>query len=98
MESHDGVHLTMSESSNSISAPAYTVTNEVTEELVEVNLSKILKLVNQQTLKGYKAGYDDGFKEGYDDATKTNTYVSFLNGISVGMILSGVYLYLRSHN
>ena len=106
MESHDGVHLIkpsvlppIDETSTVIDASPMPLPRQVPQEseeeneLVEVNLSKVLRIVNQQTLKGYKAGYTDGYKDGSKDS-----FVSFFNGVSVGMILSGLYLYMKSRN
>ncbi len=53
-----------------------------------ISLREITELVNKQTLKGYRAGYEDGFVDG----STTNNFFTVSYGISIGFILSGLLL------
>ncbi len=53
-----------------------------------ISLREITDLVNKQTLKGYRAGYEDGYIEGIS----TNNFFNIGYGISIGFILSGLLL------
>ncbi len=53
-----------------------------------ISLREITELVNKQTLKGYRAGYEDGFIDG----STTNNLFTVGYGMSIGFILSGLLL------
>lgn len=58
---------------------------------VTTTLEKITTIVNQQTIKGYKSGYDDGFQEGIIVGKATG----FLNGMSATLIAVGLIMIIR---
>jgi len=93
MESHDGVRSKVvlashkEESLEDLQEPDVTIKVTVTH----VGLDKILKLVNQQTLKGYSAGYEDGYSDGF----KMSNILSFTYGFSTGLCAAALYLYIN---
>lgn len=58
---------------------------------VVTTLEKLTNVVNQQTIKGYKSGYDDGFQEGIIVGKATG----FLNGMSATLIAVGLIMIIR---
>jgi len=54
-----------------------------TQREVTTTLEKLTNIVNQQTIKGYKTGYNDGF------------IIGALNGISVTLIVTGLIMIIR---
>lgn len=66
---------------------------EMNPTLSMSNIKSLTDLVNKQTLKGYKAGYNDGFAEGI----KTDNIFTFGYGIAVGLSLAGITLLLISN-
>ncbi len=95
METHDGVHLTAIRKDNS---EDFQEPDELQKslkiKLSDVALDKILKLVNQQTLKGYSAGFEDG----YSDGIKVSNILSFTYGLSTGFCAAALYLYINRRN
>ena len=53
-----------------------------------INLRQITDLVNSQTMRGYRAGYEDG----YTDGTKVNDLFIFGHGFSLGLSFAGAML------
>ncbi len=101
MDSHDGVHLTAIRKDESRLEPILeepevsgVSDNSIKIKLADVVLDKILKLVNQQTLKGYSAGYEDG----YNDGLKISNVFSFTYGLSTGFCAAALYLYINRKN
>ncbi len=63
------------------------------DKIVTVQLSKLTEIVNSQTMKGYSTGYNTGYSHGYNDALTITNASNIGLGISIGLVLSGVFLY-----
>ncbi len=75
---------------NSEMSESQIISNPESQEIKvkRISLREITELVNKQTLKGYRAGYEDGFIDG----STTNNLLTVGYGISIGFILSGLLL------
>ncbi len=69
------------------------------DKQISCSLVKLTNIVNEQTIKGYNkgytAGYNIGYNSGYNDASILINIPSVGIGISIGLMLSGLIVYLR---
>lgn len=68
---------------------------EVNKEVsvTSTDVQTITQIVNKQTLKAYRAGYEDG----YVDGLQYNEMFSFGYGIAVGLSLAGLAIIMISN-
>jgi hypothetical protein len=77
--------------SSIVKSPASPVKQE--DKMVTCNLVKLTEIVNSQTMKAYSTGYNTGYSHGYSDALTITNASNIGVGISIGLVLSGVFLY-----
>ncbi len=88
--SGDELNVPISSKSGAEMSESQIISNPESQEIKvkTISLREITELVNKQTLKGYRAGYEDGFIDG----STTNNLLTVGYGISIGFILSGLLL------